>query len=200
MSVKFLLRVVFLTMLPFAVYPQSNSLKLETVHLWSGHINIAYERTLARSLTAQIDFDMGTLSTGSINGKRDYTLETTAGTLSLRFYPFRKRDAPIGFFIGEWLRYAAYRERYENLSGGGMPLSDQHSEVKSFGLKIGYKLVYRRFCLEPVIGISLISQMSDNPTRILIPAIYTDNLTKNEQQFYQVKLMIGYMFGGRRDN
>src|SRR4051812_26580272 len=101
MSLKFFLTAVFLTMLPCAVHPQSNNVKLETVYLWSGHINIAYERTLTRSLTAQIDFDMGTLSTGSINGKRDYTLETTAGTLSLRFYPFKSRGAPIGFFIGE---------------------------------------------------------------------------------------------------
>jgi hypothetical protein len=174
---------------------QSNVIKVDAFKMVSGRYQIAYERKISDFFTAEISLEYGLFATGNINGTRDYTLSGTIASVELRYFPFSKsKRAPLGFFIGESVRYSRYSEKYNNLFQGGRFPLEASSQVTSFNLLAGYKFSYKKFCIEALATVGLIREIHYDARRNDIPITYSANLTLIEPLYYLTRLGIGYMF------
>jgi hypothetical protein len=174
---------------------QSNVIKVDAFKIISGRYQLAYERKISDFFTAEISLEYGLFATGSINGTRDYALSGTSTAGELRYFPFSKsKRAPIGFFIGESIRYSQYSEKYNNLFQGGRFPLEATSQITSFNLLAGYKFSYNKFCIEALATVGLIREISYDAQRSDIPTTYSNNLTSNEPLYYLARVGIGYIF------
>ncbi len=181
-------------MSPVGAQDYANTLKLDAFHVITERYNLSYERAITSSFTAQVSFEYGTFGKGTINGVRDYTLSGLDGTLELRYYPFSKKlKAPLGFFIGENFRRSNYDEQYNDLLYGGYAMKVS-SQISSFNICAGYKFKYRSFCIEPMVTVGVVREVSYGSRRDRIPTGYSNLLTLNEPDYYFFRIGFGYMF------
>lgn len=146
-------------------------------------LSISYERTVHKHFSVLAYFERGTLLSGvyeTYNYAADtseiqlYRIKSTDIVLESRYYPFKKRTAPAGFFVGGFFRYYFLKEIYTdivNLLSFPAATTLHSSKISTpghafnAGIVAGYKFLFGPFVIEPLAGIALSSVFWKKPNQ-----------------------------------
>jgi hypothetical protein len=188
-----------------STYSQKNVISAEPIGLfWNGNLRLDYERVFSNSFTYKLGFEFGEFTSSNKGGPflsspsstideatESYSIRGWGFLPEFRYYPIKKIKTPKGLFFGIFLRYRSFTEKYKE------PYVTEISSKgnsTNLGISSGYKFIFGRFVLEPLIAYGTSSIKWDSP---YIHKNVDDFYTKDLDHFgsFRFELNLGIALG-----
>lgn len=206
---KYLLAIIFLLVILLNAHSQKTFITAEPIGLfWNGNLRVDFESPLNKSLSLKFGIEYGEFTSsrqgGSILPSPSSSIDEATEAYSVqgwgfmpefRYYFLKKKEAPRGLFCGLYLRCRSFTEQYEN-DYNNTTIEAKGSST-NIGVSAGYKFVFGRFIMEPLLGYGTSSiKWKDEYDHNRVDDFYTKNL--NQFGSLRFELNLGIALGKRK--